>query len=97
MRLPPILFYCVLALIVLFLLAGCASTAVPVTYKFPEAPEILLKSCDSLQEYKEQTLSGVIKTTSDNLAVYHACATKHEAWIEWYKEQKSIADEAGKK
>ena len=96
MRLPLILFYCVLALIVLFLFAGCASTAVPVTYKFPEAPEVLLKSCDPLLEYKEQTLSGVIKTTSDNLAVYHACATKHEAWIEWYKEQKSIADEAQK-
>jgi hypothetical protein len=81
---------------VLFLFAGCASTAVPVTYKFPEAPEVLLKSCDPLLEYKEQTLSGVIKTTSDNLAAYHACATKHEAWIEWYKEQKSIADEAQK-
>lgn len=85
-----------LILLATLLVTGCAGTAVPVTYKFPEAPEVLLKSCDPLIEYKEQTLSGVIKNTSDNLAAYHACATKNQAWIEWYKEQKSIADEAQK-
>jgi hypothetical protein len=84
-------------LLTTLLLTGCGTTAVPVAYKFPEAPEVLLKSCDPLAEYKEQTLSGIIKNTSDNLAAYHACATKHEAWIEWYREQKTIADEAGKK
>lgn len=84
-------------LLTTLLVTGCAGTAVPVTYKFPEAPEVLLKSCDQLKEYKEQTLSGIIKNTSDNLAIYHTCSTKNEAWIEWYKEQKSIADEAGKK
>ena len=83
-------------LLTTLLVTGCASTAVPVTYKFPEVPEALLKSCDPLIEYKEQTLSGVIKTTSDNLAVYHACATHNEAWIEWYKTQKAIAAEAQK-
>ena len=31
------------------LITGCAGTAVPVTYKFPEAPEVLLKSCDNLK------------------------------------------------
>lgn len=83
-------------LLTTLLVTGCAGTAVPVTYKFPEAPEVLLKSCDPLKEYKEQTLSGVIKNTSDNLAAYHSCATHNEAWIEWYKEQKAIADEAQK-
>lgn len=83
-------------LFITVLLSGCAGTAVPVTYKFPEAPEILLKSCDPLNEYKEQTLSGIIKTTSDNLAVYHSCATHNEAWIQWYNEQKAIAIEAQK-
>lgn len=77
------------ALIVL-LLAGC-STTVPVTMKFPEAPEILLQKCAELKKSEEDAkLSDIAKTVSENYTSYYECSVKNDAWIEWYHSQKII-------
>jgi hypothetical protein len=45
---------------------------------------------------KKVELSDIIKTTNENARLYYELKIKYEAWQEWYKEQKSIADELKK-
>ena len=79
------------AVLLALLLSGC-STVVPVTAKFPEAPGMLSQEpCPKLQLLGEQPkLSDVAKTVSVNYTEYYQCATKLEAWQEWYQKQKII-------
>jgi hypothetical protein len=77
-------------LLILLVLAGC-STTVPVTMKFPEVPDKLLRECPQLQKLGEDVkLSDVSKTVTINYTTYYECAVKNDAWIEWYKIQKHI-------
>lgn len=84
-------------LIIIFtsvLLVGCASKPVPVTAKFPEAPQILLEPCSELKRLQEGAkLSDVAKIVVENYTQYHECSTKTKAWTEWYKAQKSLFEE----
>ena len=84
-------------IILLLLLAGC-STVVPVKRKFPEAPAIMLKSCDELKKIEKEnpTLSEVIRSVNENYMSYHECSIKHESWVEWYKTQKNIFEDSNK-
>ena len=69
---------------------GC-STTVPVTAKFPEAPERLLSKCPQLEKLgNEAKLSDISKTVTVNYTTYYECAVKNDAWIEWYQIQKHI-------
>lgn len=77
-------------LLLVLLLTGC-STTVPVTAKFPEAPEILLQSCPTLKPLDQEVkLSDVAKNITYNYTIYYECAIKNDAWIEWYRSQKKI-------
>ena len=72
------------------ILTGC-STTVPVTAKFPEAPNTILVKCPQLEKVSEApTLSDVTKTVTNNYTTYYECAVKHDAFVEWYKIQKKI-------
>jgi len=74
-------------------LAGC-STTVPVTAKFPEAPEILLVECDKLDKIGKDKVyfSEFLTTVVGNYNKYHMCAAQNAAWKEWYHKQKEIFD-----
>ena len=87
-----ILLFCVA-----ILLTGC-STTVPVTVKFPEAPEILLVECDKLDKIGKDKVyfSDFLKTVVGNYNKYHMCAAQNAAWKEWYTETKKIYDELNK-
>jgi hypothetical protein len=76
---------------VLLLLAGC-STTVPVTQKFPTAPELLQEPCSKLYAITGDRVSIVdyTKTVTANYTLYHECAAKNSAWLDWYQKQKSI-------
>jgi len=77
-------------LIIILLISGC-STTVPVTAKFPEAPERLLAKCPQLDKLgNEVKLSDISKTVTTNYTTYYECAVKHDAFIEWYNVQKNI-------
>ncbi len=88
-----LLLFCV----ALTFLAGC-STTVPVTQKFPEAPEILLVDCDKLDKIGKDKVyfSEFLKTVVGNYNKYHMCAAQNAAWKEWYTETKKIYDELNK-
>lgn len=82
----------------LFLLAGCSITAVPVTAKFPEAPDTLQEKCADLKEATEgMSLTEFTKTVVENYVLYHECKIKVDGWNEWYNKQKKIFEDATKK
>ena len=71
-------------------LFGC-STTVPVTAKFPSAPDTLLTKCSPLEKLKDDVkLSDVAKNIVTNYTLYNECSVKHDAFIEWYNTQKKI-------
>jgi hypothetical protein len=81
------------------LLAGCSTTVVPVTMKFPDAPPSLMTPASDLNKLptdKKIEMTDIIKTTNENSKLYYELKIKYEAWQEWYKVQKRIADEIKK-
>ncbi len=79
------------AILLVSLLLSACSTTVPVTAKFPEAPEKILVPCPNLQKLKDDAkLSDIAKTVTVNYSTYYDCAVKHDALIEWYRVQKKI-------
>lgn len=79
-------------LFIALLLAGC--TTVPVTQKFPDAPDILQQSCKSLEQVNTTaTISEFAKVVVNNYTEYYQCSTLVEGWQEWYKNQKKIFEE----
>ena len=81
-----------LALVPIFLLSGCLSTAP----KFPDIPPELQKSCPELQEATKDTkeLSKLLDVVVVNYGTYYECRVKVDAWLQWHKEQKEIFDNA---
>lgn len=84
--------------IVLALALTACSTVVPVTARFPEPPgRAALEPCPDLQKLGDGAqLSDVARTVTMNYTTYWTCATKSDAWIEWYRVQKHIFEAAGK-
>lgn len=87
-------FVLVIFIIFAFLLTGC-STPVPITPNFPAVPDMLMEECPVLKTIDGETVSIIdfTKTVNINYTTYYECATKHSAWIDWYKQQKSIFEE----
>lgn len=76
----------------LVLLTACS--VVPVKRKFPDAPEVLLKTCDDLRtlEGNKVAITDLLKTIVDNYRIYYECSNKVDGWQDWYKDQKRIFD-----
>lgn len=80
---------CIAALL-LILMSGC-STVVPVTVKFPDAPDRIKIRCPQLKTLNEEAkLSDIAKTVTENYTTYYECAVRTDGWIEWYETQKII-------
>jgi hypothetical protein len=87
-----------LLLVSILLLSGCATTAVPVTVKFPTAPETLIEDCPPLNTLPEGAkLSDLMRTDVKNMVQYHECSRKNKGWVEWYNQQKQIFEQATSK
>ena len=85
-----------LALFLLILMSGC-STVVPVTVKFPDAPDRIKIRCPQLKTLNEDAkLSDVAKTITENYTTYYECAVRNDTWIEWYETQKIIVEKLNK-
>jgi len=77
----------------IILLAGC--TTVPVTMKFPNAPDVLKEPAGKLTPLdtsKKIELSDIIENANENAGKYYALREKYNAWQEWYNGQKKIFD-----
>lgn len=85
-----------LASLLLILMSGC-STVVPVTVKFPDAPDTIKIRCPQLKTLNEEAkLSDVAKTITENYTTYYECAVRNDSWIEWYETQKIIFEKLTK-
>ena len=83
--------YIILSLMIL--LSGCATKVVPIVVKFPEAPPTLLTKCPPLITLPaDSKLSDVAKTVTQNYTIHYECVIKHDAWLDWYQQQKEIFD-----
>ena len=81
-------------IVVLIVLTGCATQAVPVKPKFPEPIQSLMVPCPDLKEVQQTTkLSEVVSGVTQNYGIYHKCKLQNDMWIEWYNDQKKIYDE----
>lgn len=85
-------------LLVALLLAGCASTTVPVQPKFPNATPDLLKQCESLRKIEgdKVSITDMLKVVVTNYTLYYECSTKVDGWQEWYNTQKKIYEDSAK-
>ena len=93
MKRIDVILILVTIMFLLLLTSGC-STTVPVTAKFPQAPEVLMQPCPHLEKLeKEAKLSDVAKSVVNNYTKYHECSIQNDSWIEWYNVQKKIFDE----
>ena len=74
------------------LLTACS--VVPVKRNFPDAPEILSKSCEDLKtlEGDKVAITDMLKTIVENYRMYYECSNKVDGWQDWYKDQKHIFD-----
>lgn len=83
-------------LLPVLLLAGCFATAVPVKHKFPGVPSELMEACPELKlvDSDETQLSEILKVVTANYGEYQQCKIKLDAWVEWYKTQKKIYEDA---
>ena len=82
----------------LLLLASACTTAIPVTVKFPDAPDVLRQPCPQLDTLKKDDpkLSDMMTTVTNNYVKYHDCSSKVDAWNEWYKTQQDLYNKTGK-
>jgi len=79
-----------LILIASVVLVGC--TTVPVTVKFPKAPDALTEAPRTLRtlDTTQPELSDLISNANDNYAEYYRLRDKYNGWIDWYNTQKQI-------
>ena len=82
----------IIAIFVLIILELTGCTTVPVTQKFPEAPH--KEVCEPLKLLPENALlSQVAKIIAENYVLYHECAIRNSAWIDWYDRQAKLFKE----
>ena len=85
-------------LIIASFLCLTACSTVPVTMKFPEAPEVLMEKCTPLKTIEGEKISiiDITKSVTSNYTLYYECSVKQEHWIEWYNSQKRIYEDLNK-
>ena len=79
-----------LVILLVLCLSGC--TAVPVMPNWPDVPKELLESCPDLKtlDSKNDKLSVIVETVTDNYKEYYECKDNVDSWIMWYKGQQEI-------
>jgi hypothetical protein len=83
----------ILALVVV--LTGCASTTVPVTMNFPQAPEPILLEPEKLEPLPEDTkeMSDLLENSTVNYGKHRELQLKYLQWQRWYETNRRIHKE----
>ena len=79
-----------LIIVACLVMAGC--TTVPVTAKFPTAPDSLKEQPADLKtlDMPNPQLSDLISNANDNYSEYYKLKDRFRGWLEWYDAQKAI-------
>ena len=84
-----------IAVIVLLLTTGCASTTVPVTMNFPQAPDPLLLEPEQLDPLPEDQneVSDLLQNSTVNYGKYRELQLKYQQWQRWYNTNRRLHEE----
>ena len=82
----------IIAILILVLTTGCASTTVPVTMNFPQAPEPILLESEKLEPLPEDTkeMSELLENSTVNYGKYRELQLKYQQWQRWYETNRRI-------
>lgn len=82
-------------LILVVVLTGCATTKVPVTMNFPQAPEPILLEPEKLEPLPEDAkeLTDLLENTTVNYGKYRELKIKYLQWQRWYNTNRRIHKE----
>ena len=82
----------ILILLPLFFIVGCASTTVPVTMNFPQAPEPLLLEPEKLDPLPEDTkeMTELLENSTVNYGKYRELQIKYQLWQRWYNTNRRL-------
>lgn len=79
-------------LVVVLVLTGCASTTVPVTMNFPQAPEPILLEPEKLEPLPEDAkeMSDLLENSTVNYGKHRELQMKYLQWQRWYETNRRL-------
>jgi len=82
-------------LAVVLVLTGCASTTVPVTMNFPQAPEPILLEPEKLEPLPEDSkeMSDLLENSTVNYGKHRELQMKYLQWQRWYETNRRLHKE----
>jgi len=82
-------------LAVVLVLTGCASTTVPVTMNFPQAPEPILMEPEKLEPLPEDAkeMSDLLENSTVNYGKHRELQMKYLQWQRWYETNRRLHKE----
>ena len=82
-------------LAVVLVLTGCASTTVPVTMNFPQAPEPLLLEPEQLDPLPEDAkeMTDLLENSTVNYGKHRELQIKYLRWQRWYETNRRLHKE----
>jgi len=81
--------------ILVIVLTGCASTTVPVTMNFPEAPEPILMEPEKLDPLPEDAteMTDLLENSTVNYGKHRELQLKYQQWQRWYNTHRRLHKE----
>jgi len=81
--------------ILVIVLTGCASTTVPVTMNFPQAPEPLLLEPEKLDPLPEDAkeMTELLENSTVNYGKHRELQIKYQQWQRWYNTNRRLHKE----
>ena len=88
-------FAVIVVAILVIVLTGCASTTVPVTMNFPQAPEPLLLEPEKLDPLPEDAkeMTELLENSTVNYGKYRELQIKYQLWQRWYNTNRRLHKE----
>lgn len=85
-------------LILVIVLTGCASTTVPVTMNFPQAPEPILLEPETLDPLPEDAkeMTDLLENSTVNYGKHRELQLKYLQWQRWYDTNRRLHKETTK-
>lgn len=89
----------IIVIAMMVVLSGCASTTVPVTMNFPQAPEPLLMEPETLEPLPQdkKELSDLLENSTVNYGRYRELQLKYKQWQRWYDTNRRLHKETTEK
>ena len=81
--------------ILVIVLTGCASTTVPVTMNFPQAPETLMMEPEKLDPLPEDSkeMTELLENSTVNYGKHRELQIKYLRWQRWYETNRRLHKE----